>query len=67
MLEVCVRLICALIMSVFGFYVIKKITATDVKFLSLKTVLYIFALSIVTIVLYNVEYDGVYTVAIFAL
>lgn len=67
MLEVCVRLVCALIMSIFGFYVIKRITSTEVKLLSIKTILCILILSFITIILYDVEYDGIYTIAIFAL
>ena len=67
MLEACVRLVCALIMSIFGFYVIKRITSSELKLLSIKTILFILILSFITIILYDVEYDGIYTIAIFAL
>lgn len=67
MLEVCVRLICALIMSVFGFYVIKKITGSNDKLLNIKNMIYILILCSITVFLYRIQYTAVYSVTIFSL
>ena len=67
MLEVCVRLICALIMSVFGFYVIKKITGSNDKLLNIKNMIYILILCSITVFLYRIQYTAIYSVTIFSL
>lgn len=67
MLEACVRLVCALIMSIFGFYVIKKVTGSNNKLLSIKNIVYILVLCIVTVYLYRIQYTAVYSVTIFSL
>lgn len=67
MLEVCVKLICALIMSMFGFYVIKKVTNSEVKLISLKTIFGIIVLGIATIIISKEQYKGISSIAIFAL
>lgn len=67
MLEDCVRLVCALIMSIFGFYVIKKVTGSNNKLLSIKNIVYILVLCIVTVYLYRIQYTAVYSVTIFSL
>lgn len=67
MLEVCARLICALIMTIFGIFVIEKITNREIKVLSLKTIIGIIVLCLTTIFISKKEYAGIGTIAIFAL
>lgn len=67
MLEVCVKFICALIMSVYGFYIIKKITNSEEKLLSHKAIIGILVLCIITVGLYRIQYTGAYSIGIFAL
>lgn len=67
MLEACVRLVCPLIMPVYGFYIIKRITSSNVKILNIKSILGIVLLYIMTLILYEAEYTGINTITIFAL
>lgn len=67
MLEVCVRALCSLIMSIYGFYVIKKVTNSEEKFLCAKTIFAIILLCFITVIMYKIKYTGVYTIAMFAL
>ena len=67
MLEVCVRALCALIMSIYGFYVIKKATNSEAKFLCANTIFAITLLCFITVIMYKIKYTGVYTIAMFAL
>ena len=67
MLEVCARLICALIMTIFGIFVIEKITNREIKVLSPKTIIQIIVLCLATIFISKKEYAGIGTIAIFAL
>lgn len=67
MLEVCARLICALIMTIFGIFVIEKITNREIKVLSPKTIIEIIVLCLATIFISKKEYAGIGTIAIFAL
>lgn len=67
MLEVCARLICALIMTIFGIFVIEKITNREIKVLSPKTIIGIIVLCLATIFISKKEYAGIGTIAIFAL
>lgn len=67
MLEVCVKFICALIMTLFGIFIIEKITSRKVKILSVKTITRIVVLCLATIFISKKEYAVIGTVAIFAL
>ncbi len=67
MLEVWTKLVSAILLSLFGFYIIKKITKSTVKLIKLKTILYLLTLSIVTVVMHKIQYTGAQTVTIFAL
>lgn len=67
MLEVWTKFTCALIMTIYGIYVIKKVTNKEIKILSIKTVLGILLLCISTVVISKNEYAGIGTIAIFAL
>lgn len=67
MLEVFNNFICSLIMSLYGFYVIKKITKSEEKLFKVKNILLILVLTIVVIFLHGAKYNGLCTVAIFAL
>lgn len=65
MLEVCVKLICSILMSYTGFYVIKKITKSDIKLLKAKNIFLILLLSSITVFLHKVKYTGIETYIIF--
>lgn len=65
MLEVFVSLVSSILLSVTGFYVIKKITRSGEKLLSIKNILLILILSIITVTLHKVKYTGVETFIIF--
>ncbi len=67
MLEVWTKFICALIMTLYGIYVIKKITNRKIKILNIKTIFSILLLCISTVVISQNEYAGIGTIAIFAL
>ena len=67
MLEVCVKFICAVILSVYGFYIIKKITNSNVKFLCKKTIMGITILCMTTLLSSREATAGIKTIAIFAL
>ena len=67
MLEVWTKLLGSLVMPICGFYIIKKITKSSTKFLSIKTLIGILILYVATIILRNKEYAGISTIAIFAL
>ncbi len=67
MLEVWTKLLGTLIMPIYGFYIIKKITKSEVKFFSIKTLSGILVLCVATIILRNEEYAGISTIGIFAL
>ena len=67
MLEVWTKFTCALIMTLFGIFVIQKVTNCKIKILSLKTIIGIVVLCLATITISKNEYAGIGTVAIFAL
>lgn len=65
MFEVFVKLLGPLLLSTCGFYVIKVITKSEVKLLSVKNIVLIILLSLITIFLHNVKYTGVESFIIF--
>lgn len=65
MLEVCVDLIGPMLLSLAGFYVIKKIMNSKTKLLNMKNILLILLLSIITIILHKVQYTGIESFIIF--
>lgn len=65
MLEVCVDLLGAILLSSAGFYVIKQITKSSEKLFKLKNILLILILSIITIMLHKVQYTGIESFIIF--
>ena len=65
MLGVFVRLICSILMSYTGFYVIKKIIGSNIKIFTVKNIFLIILLSAITVFLHGVEYTGVETYIIF--
>lgn len=67
MLEVWTKFISAVVLSTLGFYVIKKLTNSEVKLLSIKTITYLMALCVLTVIMHNIEYNGAHTVTMFAL
>lgn len=67
MLEVLTKFISAVVLSTLGFYVIKKLTNSEVKLLSIKTIAYLMALCVLTVIMHNIEYNGAHTVTMFAL
>lgn len=67
MLEEFINFICSFMSSLYGFYIIKKITISNEKNLRLKNILLILALSIIGILIHKGNYNGLYTIAIFFL
>lgn len=67
MLEVFVDLLGPTILGITGFYVIKKITESNIKLLTFKNIFLIILMSIITAVLHRVEYTGIETFIIFML
>lgn len=65
MLEVCVNLLGAILLSSAGFYVIKQITKSSEILFKLKNILLILILSIITIMLHKVQYTGIESFIIF--
>ena len=62
MLEVLTKFTCALIMTLFGIFVIQKVTNCKIKILSLKTIIGIVVLCLATITISKNEYAGIGTV-----
>lgn len=67
MLEVCAKIICPIIMPVYGFYIIKKITKSEIGLLNSRSIIGIITLYVLTTLLYEIQYTGMSTVTIFAL
>ena len=67
MLEVWTKFISAVMLSLYGFYAIKKLTKSEVKLLNVKSILYLLTLCIVTVYFHKIKYTGTHTIAIFAL
>jgi two-component system, LytTR family, sensor histidine kinase AgrC len=67
MLEVWTKFVSAIMLSLYGFYVIKKLTKSEAKLLNVKSILYLVTLCIVTVYFHKIQYTGTHTVAIFAL
>ncbi len=67
MLEACTKMISAILLSILGFFIIKKITKSEVKLLNRKTIIYLLGLCIMTVVLHRIQYKGTHTVTMFAL
>lgn len=67
MLEACTKMISAILLSILGFFIIKKITKSEVKLLNRKTIIYLLGLCIMTVVLHRIQYTGTHTVTMFAL
>lgn len=67
MLEVCAKIICPIIMPVYGFYIIKKITKSEIGLLNIRSIIGIITLYVLTTLLYKIQYTGMSTVTIFAL
>ena len=67
MLEEFINFICPFAMSIYGIYVIKKITKTEEKVLTIKSIILLLLLSIFVMVSHNKNYNGLFTIAIFFL
>ena len=65
MLEVCVKLICSILLSCSGCYVIKCILNKRIKIVNKNNVLLLLLLSLSTIILYKIEYTGIESFIIF--
>ena len=59
MLGVFVDLLGPLILSISGFYVIKKILESNVKITNIKTIVLLILLSIITVIFHKVKYTGI--------
>jgi len=67
MLEAFINLACSFMSSLYGFYIIKKITINNEKNLKLRNILLILILSIIGILIHNVNYSGLCTITMFFL
>ena len=65
MLEVCVDLLGAMLLSITGFYVIKKITKYNEQLFNFKNFLLAVILSVITIALHKTQYTGIESFIIF--
>lgn len=65
MLEVCVRIICAIIMTSTSFYIIKKIIGDNNEKISLKNIGYLLIIMILSVVLYKIQYTMIYSLTIY--
>lgn len=65
MLEVLDDLLGPIVLSLAGFYVIKSITKSDIKLISLKNIILILILAAITVVLHKVQYTGIESFIIF--
>ena len=65
MLEVCVRIICAIIMISTSFYIIKKIIGDNNEKISLKNIGYLLIIMILSVVLYKIQYTMIYSLTIY--
>ena len=55
MLEVWTKFISAVMLSLYGFYAIKKLTKSEVKLLNVKSILYLLTLCIVTVYFHKIK------------
>ena len=67
MLESCINFLCSIIMSLYGYYAIKKITTNTQVKLKLENIILIILLSAITTFLNSNEYQAIYSVTIFIL
>lgn len=68
MLEVLVRVVCAILLTVTSYYIIKKIlNEKSSQKISFKTVLLLLILIIFSVILYKIQYTSLYTITIFLL
>lgn len=67
MLEVCVKMIESILLMVYGFMVIKKVTQSDVKICSTKNIALILIAALIGATLHKTKYSSLYTICIFAL
>lgn len=67
MSEVYTNIICSTMMSILGFYIIKKILKSEVKLFNVKTIVYLLVLTVVAIFFHDIKYAGLYTITVFLL
>lgn len=65
MLEVLANFINSLITAILGFYIIKRITKSEIKFLRLNTIIWLFIEIIITVYLQQTKYLGIHTLIIY--
>ena len=66
MLEVCVKILESLLMVIYGFLVVKKVTKSNVKIYSPRSIIFIIVGTIIGIILHRQKYSSMYTICIFA-
>lgn len=67
MLELLTNVICSTMMTILGFYVIKSVTKSEVKFFSGRTIILILILDIIELLLHKIQYTMLYTIIVFCL
>ncbi len=65
MLEVFVDLLCSLLMSITGFYILEKIIGTKVKLNNIRNIILIIILSIIVVILHKMKYTNLYVLKVF--
>ena len=67
MLEGFVNFVCALMMSLYGFYVVKKITKSEKIILNVKNILLILVVSIFVVFINKINHSGLSAISVFFL
>lgn len=65
MLELLSNIVCSLIMTLLGFYVIKELTDSNVKLLNIKNIILLIFLTLISYVLHRIKYESNYTIIIY--
>ena len=67
MFEVFTNFLNSLIMSITGFYIIKKIIESKERLYNIKSIFFIFLLTVMSVLMHTAEYNMLYSIAVFAL
>ncbi len=65
MLEEVISAICSIMMSILGFYIIKKIIKSNEKIFTVKNILLIFIMTFMVVMIHDMKYSNLYALKIF--
>lgn len=65
MLEEVISAICSVMMTILGFYIIKKIIKSDEKLATVKNLLLVLIMSSIVIIIHNMKYSNLYALKVF--